>query len=67
MDALLDSDADSSWLQQLRPDWTDGVTIFLFLMSRSMPTADAEDPRRCEGTLKRRLTEVFPMPPSDSI
>ena len=66
MDALLDSDADSSWLQQLRPDWTDGVTLF-FLMSRSMPTADAEDPRRSEGTLKRRLTEVFPMPPSDSI
>ena len=32
-----------------------------------MPTANAEDPRRPERTLKTRLTEAFPTLPSDPI
>ena len=32
-----------------------------FSISRSMPTANAEDPCRSEGYLKTRIAETFPM------
>ena len=35
---------------------------FFFAASRSMPTANAEDPRRSEGTDRRVSPDAFPTP-----
>ena len=46
--------------------WFCGPSAF-FLISRSRPTANAEDPCGPQGRLGTSLSETFPMPPSDSI
>ena len=59
-------------LRTLNPRWKDTLVVrpsarFFFPRSRSMPTANAEDLRRSEGTKRRVSPRPFRRCPPDSI